>query len=58
MGCILLGTGVEKGTGSGLDELMVVCVCVCVCVCVVVEGVCGEKQHTHKTMSTFLALYC
>ena len=52
MGCILLGTGVEKGTRSGLDELMVVCVyvCVCVCVCVVVEGVCGEKQHTHKTM--------
>ena len=26
MGCILLGTGVEKGTGSGLEELMVVCV--------------------------------
>ena len=52
MGCILLGTGVEKGTRSGLDELMVVgvYVCVCVCVCVVVEGVCGEKQHTHKTM--------
>ena len=23
---------------------------VCVCVCVVVEGVCGEKQNTHKTM--------
>ena len=46
MGCILLGRGVEKWTGSGLDELIVVCVCVCV----VVEGVCGEKQNTHKTM--------
>lgn len=39
MGCILLGTGVEKGTGSGLEELMVVCV---------LEEGSGDVERVHE----------